>query len=227
MKAWTTKLIAAAGLVCALVAPAAAGPAIDWDPIFFYGSGITPTNSPLGSQLIGVGTVSNFGPPLEFLNPNIGPYEYTIYLYGLISQGTSAGPFYVTNYSGGFIEIREDTTPDASYDANPPNAGVPSDFQDGTVILSGQFTGFFTQINGLSSFNTGNAEGTIQWTGGTLLPYTGQGAEPCPGLFTGGLTYYPPVMIPGYVYRHDGKIDFNCPTPTHSETWGKVKSQYR
>lgn len=224
-----TKLIAAAGLVFALVAPVSAGPAIDWDPVFFYGTGITPTNSPLNAVLVGVGTVSNFGPPLEFLNPFIGPNEYTIYVYGLESQGTSAGPFYVTNYSNGFIEIREDTTPDASYDANPPNAGVPSDFQDGTLILSGNFTSFFTQINGLSTFNTGNAEGVIQWTGGTLLPYTGPGGEPCPGLFTGGLTYYPPVMAdtPGYVYRHDGKIDFNCPTPTQSGTWGKVKSSYR
>jgi len=134
MRAWTTTLIAAAALAFGLVAPAAAGPAIDWDPVFFYGSGITPTNSPLGSQLIGVGTVSSFGPPLEFLNPNIGPYEYTIYVFGLISQGTSPGPFYVTNYNGGFIEIREDTTPDASYDPNPPAGGVPGDFQDGTVI---------------------------------------------------------------------------------------------
>jgi hypothetical protein len=34
-------------------------------------------------------------------------------------------------------------------------------------------------------------------------------------------------MIPGYVYRHDGKIDFNCPTPTFNNTWGKLKSNYR
>ena len=42
----------------------------------------------------------------------------------------------------------------------------------------------------------------------------GTGGEPCPGLFTGGLTWRPTggVLIPGYLFRHDGKIDLtrNC-----------------
>lgn len=229
-------MIAAAGLALALVAPAAAAPAIDWDPIFFYGPGITATFSPVGDTLVGVGTVSHFGPPLEFLNPLIsppGPNEYTIYVRALTSLGTTtSGPpaftFYSTNYSGGTIAIFEDTTPDGSFDPNPPNAGVPGDFADGTLILYGTFSNFYTQVDNFSTKNTGNAEGTIAWTGGSLLPLTGDAnVKSCPGLFTGGITFYPPVMIPGYVYRDDGKIDFNCPTPAVNSTWGKIKSSYR
>ena len=42
--------------------------------------------------------------------------------------------------------------------------------------------------------------------------------EPCPGLFTGGLTWRPTgdVLIPGYIFRHDGKIDLNCPVPAEN-----------
>jgi hypothetical protein len=241
MRAWKTTWIVAAALALALVAPALvvpaqAAPAIDWDPLQFYSfipGQITPNNSPVGAQLVGVGTVAQFGPPLTFLNANIPTFEYSIYVYGLISLGTIAtGPpsntFYTTNYSGGFIEIREDTSPDAVFAPNPPNAQVPSTYQDGTVILSGFFTSFFTQTDNFSPHGVGNAEGDITWNGGTLLSYTNnpQG-QPCPGLFTGGLTSDPGVVTPGYVWRHAGKIDFNCPTATKTSTWGNVKGTYR
>src|SRR5262245_4095766 len=118
MRAWLTTGIVAAALALAFVAPAAAAPAIDWDPVQFYSfpaGSITPNNAPFGAELIGVGTVSTFGPPLDFLNASIPGTEYSIYLYGLISQGTTtsgipAFTFYSTNYSGGFIEIRQDPT---------------------------------------------------------------------------------------------------------------------
>jgi hypothetical protein len=241
MRAWTTTGIVAAALAVTLVAlasvvPAQAAPAIDWDPLQFYSQipgQITPNNSPVGAQLVGVGTVAQFGPPLTFLNANIPTFEYSIYVYGLISQGTIAsGPpsntFYSTNYSGGFIEIREDQTPDAVFAPFPPNAQVPSTYQDGTVILSGVFTSFLTQTDNFTPHGVGNAEGDINWTGGTLLPLTADpSGHPCPGLFTGGLTSDPTVVTPGYIWRHAGKIDFNCPTPVKTSTWGGVKATYR
>src|SRR5262249_45610104 len=244
MRAWTTTWIVAAALALALVAPALvapaqAAPAIDWDPVMFYslppsGAGaITPNNAPVGAQLVGVGTVSTFGPPLTFLTANIPAFEYSTYVYGLISTGTitSGGPglfFYSTNYSGGFIEIREDTSPDATFAPFPPNAAVPSTFQDGTVILSGSFTSFLTQTDNFSAHGAGNAEGDITWTGGTLLSYTNDPTgKACPGLFTGGMVSDPSVVTPGYIWRHDGKIDFNCPTAAKVSTWGNVKGTYR
>jgi hypothetical protein len=35
------------------------------------------------------------------------------------------------------------------------------------------------------------------------------------------------VLIDGYVFRHEGKIDMNCPLPAAPTTWGKMKAQYR
>jgi hypothetical protein len=218
--------VSAAGL-------AFAGPAIDWDPIFTWEPGATAYNSPVGGVLQGVGLVSKFDTPFADLNASDPTREYTIYIYGLVSQGTTTQSIgsmsvYTTNYVGGNIEIYEDLTPDASYDPNPPNAGVPGDFTDGTLILSGQFTTVHTTTNNFTTYNTGNMEGNINWTGGTLYSRTFNGnGRPCPGLFTGGLTWYPPVMIPGYVFRHDGKIDLDCPTPTVPSTWGELKGSYR
>jgi len=103
---------------------------------------------------------------------------------------------------------------------------VPSTFQDGTLLLGGSFTSFYTQTNNFTAFQSGNMEGQIVWNTGTLLSrMNGGNGQPCPGLFTGALTWNPTVLIPGYVFRHEGKIDMNCPTPANSSTWGKVKAQ--
>lgn len=226
---------AALALAASLAAPTAyaLGPIIDWDPAFFYDPASTPTFSAPGNELKIVGTISQFDGPLVGLNANMPGTEYTFYCAGLISTGTSTtGPpatqFYTTTYVGGTIAIYEDASPDALFAPNPPNGAVPSSFNDGTLILSGIFTSFVTQTNNFTAFQTGNAEGAITWTGGTLLGLlNGPGGQPCPALLTGGMTWRPSVMIPGYLFRHDGKIDDNCPTPANGSTWGKLKSLYR
>lgn len=223
----------AAVLVCAAPLAAVAGPIIDWDPAYFYESGATPTNSVPGSQLFVVGTISAFGPPLGFLNANDPSKDYTFYLHGMISNGTVPTPFppfgafYTTTYTGGLIEIYEGTPRDAVFDPNPPNANVPSTFTNGTLLLSGTVSNFYWQSDNFTAYNTGNAEAHLTWTGGTLFSYVSPGGASCPSLFTGGTTWYPPVMIPGYLFRHDGKIDLECPTQTRSSTWGRVKALYR
>jgi hypothetical protein len=225
-------LLTAALLVCTTV-PALGAPIIDWDPAFYYEPGATFSNSNIGSELKIVGTVSLFGPPLDFLNANMPGTEYTFYISGLISQGTvtfgaPGTQFYITTYNGGTIQIYEDATPDAVFDPFPPNATVPSTFTDGTVILSGTMDDFYTQTNDFTPNKTGNSEGHITWTGGTLIGHVG-GANPCPALFTGGLTWNPNpnILIPGYLFRHDGKVDHECPVPTQPGTWGRIKKLYR
>ena len=227
-------LIAAVAILiaCAPARVLAVGANIDWDPIFTWEPGATATNSPFGGELKGVGVISDFNAPFDDLDPNDPNKEYTIYLYGLISQGTTTqGPpsftFYTTTYQGGFIEIYEGTPRNAAFDPNPPNANVPSTFTDGTLILSGTFTSFFTHTNNFTTFMTGNMEGSIDFTGGTLLDRVrDNGGDPCPGLFTGGVTWNPDVLIPGYIFRHDGKIDLNCPVPVEEKSWGTIKSSY-
>lgn len=227
-------LLAAALFTLALAPNAkAAGPAIDWDPAYGWQTGATPTSLPAGGEFKMVGVISGFDVPLQDLNALDPTREYTFYVHGLISGGTVAsGPpsttFYVTNYSGGTIEVYEDTSPDASFDPNPVNAGVPTDFIDGTLILAGSFTRFVVQSNNFTAFQVGNIEGDINWTGGSLLSrFERIGGVLCPGLFTGGSTWNTSVVPAGYLFRHDGKIDLQCPTPTEGSTWGRIKSLYR
>jgi len=216
-------------------APAFAGPVIDWDPAYVYGPGASTTVAVPGQELLGVGIVSSFDGVLGFLDANDPNKEYTFIFRQLFAQptvvtGIPAFTFYTTNYTGGIIELYEGSPRNSSFAPNPPNAIVPSTFQDGTLLLSGVFTSFYTQTNNFSQTKSGNMEGNILWTGGSLLPlFNGGNHEPCPGLFTGGITWSqePGVGIAGYVFRHDGKIDLNCPTPTQPSTWGKLKANYR
>lgn len=215
-----------AGLLAASAA-FAAGPPIDWDPAYGYMSGATPTNLPLGGEFRMVGIVSAFDVPFQFLNAQDPTREYTFVLTGLISQGTVAiGPpattFYETHFTGGSFQLYEDLTPESSFTPFPPN---DPDFTDGTLLLSGNFTSFVVQSNNFTAFQTGNIEGALNWTGGSLLPIAS--ASGCTGLFTGGMTWRSTVVPAGYLYRHDGKMDLQCPTPAQGSTWGRIKSLYR
>lgn len=227
---WT--LLTAALLAFVVASPSSGGPIADWDPAYFWEPGATPSNSIPGSEMKIVGIISAFGPPLQFLDANDPTKDYTFYVSGLISNGTvTVGPvgtqFYTTTYNGGTIEIYEGTPRDAVFDPNPPNANVPSTFINGTLLLSGTMSGFYTQTNDFTAFKTGNAEGQITWTGGSLISHVGGAQNPCPALFTGGLTWLPSVLIQGYLFRHDGKIDHECPTGSGTDSWGRVKTLYR
>ncbi len=227
--------ILAAALFALAVVPVAqaAGPVIDWDPAYGWQAGATPTNLPAGGEFKMVGVISGFDAPLGDLNALDPTREYTFYVYGLISGGTvPTGPpattFYETNYSGGVIAVYEDLSPESSFDPNPPNAGVPGDFIDGTLILSGTFSRFVVQSNNFTAFKVGNIEGDITWSGGTMLDrFRRIGGAICPGLFTGGSTWNTSVVPAGYLFRHDGKIDLQCPTAIEGSTWGRIKSLYR
>lgn len=234
VKNWLVSLCAALVLAGAASPAHAIGPIFDWDPAYFWVPG-TFDNQPAGVEMKCVGTISAFGPPLEALNATMPATEYTFYIEGLISQGTvQDGSFYTTFYTGGTIAMYADATPDAVFTpdpANPTNTDVPETFVDGGApFLTGTFTSLVVHTNSITTFKVGNIEGEIQWTGGTLFgEISGPGGQPCPGLFTGGATWntVPGVGIPGYLFRHDGKIDLQCPTPTSKSTWGKLKSLYR
>lgn len=235
MKRWLVTMCAVLLLAGAVTPARAVGPIFDWDPAYFYvdpPSPATPTNQPVGTILKAVGTISAFGAPLEFLNATMPATEYTFVIDGLTSAGTTTvGPpateIYTTFYSGGTFNLYQDPSPDAVFAPNPPNALVPGSFQDGGLILTGHFTGLVVTTNNFTAFQVGNIEGNIIWDSGALLAYFD--GEACPGLFVGGATWRttPGVGIPGYLFRHDGKIDLQCPTPAAKSTWGRLKSLYR
>ena len=237
MKHWMTMLLCTALAIAAAPLPARAiGPIIDWDPAYMWQAGATPTNMPAGGVMHFVGTVSVFGPPLDFLNATMPATEYTFSGDGLVSLGTiTFGPpatqIYSTSYTGGTIQVFADPTPDAVFAPFPPNAQVPSTFEnDPPPILVGSFTRYVVTTNNFTAFQTGNIDGDINWTGGTLIDkMRGPSGAICPGLFTGGITWNtaPGIGIPGYLFRHDGKIDLQCPTPTRKSTWGVLKQLYK
>jgi hypothetical protein len=236
MKRWLTIFCAVLAIATAAAPARAIGPVIDWDPAYMWQIGGTPTNLPAGGIQRFVGTVSVFGAPLDYLNATMPGTEYTFTGDSLISLGTvGVGPaatrIFTTSYSGGVIKVYADPTPDAVFAPNPPNAQVPSTFQDvPPPILIGYFTRYVVTTNNFSAFQTGNIDGDIVWLGGTLIDkFRGSDGVVCPGLFTGGITWStaPGVGIPGYLFRHDGKIDLQCPVPTKKSTWGVLKQLYR
>ena len=236
MKRWMTTMAATLMLAAVAVPARAIGPVIDWDPAYFWQTGGEPTNLPAGGILQAVGIVSLFGPPLDFLNPSMATNEYTFYIDGAESQGTtsvSAGSnvVYTTFYTGGTFTMYADPAMDAVFTPDPPNADVPSTFlQVPPPLLIGTFTSLQVTTNNFTTFQVGSIEGEIAWTGGTLIEYfAGPGGANCPGLFTGGATWNttPGIGIPGYLFRHDGKIDLQCPTPTRKSSWGQLKTLYR
>ena len=227
-------LLGAAAIAALSVAPAFAGaPPIDWDPAYCWQVGGTFDNLPAGGEFQMVGIISTFGDPFEDLNADIPANEFTFYVHGLISNGTTTDAlgteqFYTTTYTGGTIEIYEDSTPDASFTPGPPAGPDLSHFTDGDLILSGSFTDFTVESNNITAFKSGNIEGDLIWTGGSLLTrtYGAQGFH-CPGLLVGGSTWDSSVVIPGYIFRHFGKLDIQCAVPTRNSTWGKLKQLYR
>ena len=236
MKRWMTTWTAALLLIAAAAPARAIGPVMDWDPAYFWQTGGTPSNLPAGGILQCVGIVSQFGPPLDFLNATLPTTEYTFYMDGLESAGTTVfisgtNEIYSTLYNGGTFTLYGDPSMNAVFAPDPPNPDVPSTFLEvPPALLVGQFTSLHVSTNNFTQFQVGNIEGDITWIGGTLLPYfAGPGGQTCPGLFTGGATWNtaPGIGIPGYLFRHDGKIDLQCPTPTRKSTWSDLKTLYR
>lgn len=241
MKRWITNLGAALLLALPAGQALAAGPMMDWDPAYFYfpapqPAGLSPSNQPVGAVMRCVGQVSLFGPPLDFLNVNLPTREYTFFIGDFVSSGTTtivngSLEVYVTNYTGGTFTLYEDPAMNSVFAPNPENALVPSSFVDGSApLLVGTFTGLRVTTNNFTTFKVGSIEGDISWTGGSLLGLLNGGSgEPCPGLFVGGATWNtaPNIGIPGYMFRHDGKLDLQCPTAARKSTWGQLKTLYR
>lgn len=147
--------------VLAFTAPAVAGPCdsgtlIDWDAdAFAYETNYAVLSSQPGSNLSMVGVINLFCAPLNVNNPQDPNKEYTFFFFGLISTGTNIIPVgtvtvFDTYYAQGNFMIVESTPRNAPLattpmPANPPNAAVPLNFTDGTVILSGDLNNFNTR----------------------------------------------------------------------------------
>jgi hypothetical protein len=249
MKTRKIGLAALLGLLSAFAfaAPAMAGPCdsgtlIDWDAdAFAYETNYQFLTSQPGSQLTMVGVINLFCAPLNVNDTSDPTKEFTFYFFGLVSQGTAVIPVgsvtvYDTKYDQGQFFIIEGSPPnapraDTPMPANPPNATVPLNFADGTVILSGDLNNFNTTVSiGGSGGPSGNFRGDYRFTGGTQF---GLVAGQTDGLFMG--IWCAPVIPdgtlcdvqPGYSAHVNGKFDQSAATTAPGTTWGAIKAMYR
>jgi len=178
----------------------------------------------VGSGYNGVGTVENLFAPLV---TNTTTYEYTYVISGLVSTARNVyGDFVVVDYSGGILRIYEDArlggTP-AQYGVQPPNATVPGNFTDGTMILEGTLANF--QLVFSTTNNSGSYNSEFAATGGSQLgniPLSDRQGWNFSGATGNALN------IPlGYAHQIDGQVFLENPTPTRGASWGALKAIYR
>jgi hypothetical protein len=205
---------------------------------FAYETNYTPATytSAVGSQLTLVGVITLWCAPFNSLDPNDPAKEYTFVITGT-SNGTGTSPLpgggtkYTTVYTGGSFSVYEGTPRNApshtAMPASPPNATVPGNYQDGTLILSGPVDSLTTTINRLGTGQvTGSFRGKYQASGGSLFGQLCQNVGT--GLMTGSWNVAAGAVPTGYSANVTGKFDApNCPTGAYPSTWGKIKSLYR
>lgn len=149
--------------------------------------------------------------------------ELTLYVYGLLitSEVDLGGGVTAVTYSGGYLEMYNESTPNAAWGINPPNATVPSTFIDGSLFFSGEFTSmtiYFLPGGG------GNFEGNLNGIAGTMIDASCTGC-----VYTWGGTFDTDatVTIPeGYELQVDGVLEVDAAVSTSQATWGAVKALY-
>lgn len=191
-----------------------------------------------GSQMTICGLITSFGAPLNTLVPNCPTKEYTFVLSGLISKGTIVGANGPTTlYDCDYDSLKAATF--AIYEGSPCNAPatsgawaanpfggavVPANFQDGTVILSGNLCGFHTNIAKTGAIVSGSFRAGYNATGGTKYPLIGSSESLLGGAWCANLSSCHPA---NYTAHPNGKFDASRTTPAKSSTWGMLKLIYR
>jgi len=145
--------------------------------------------------------------PLDFTST-----EHTLVIEAtLLSQSGN-----VQLYSPGTVRLYSDSGPATAHDfANP------STFSDGTLILSGSFSGNLTRQ--LFTTSLGSTVGNISWSGGSRLGELGSNTS---GWALGGGLSRGATLPSGYVETWDGKID-QATVAVNTSTWGAMKQLYR
>jgi len=240
-------LIAAGAFATGALAQCDQGFYIKFDAdAFAFESNYTPAtfHSAAGSQVVVVGKVSLFCAPFADLDASDPGREYTFIWAGMTSTGSlhtpiaGGGTYHRTDYNSGVFRIYEDLTPDAPTAAggmppNPPNATVPANFTDGTLILEGNIFNFYTTITRFSNGNFATAfRGDYQFTGpigGTYYArVAGQLQNILGGLWCAEGTANGLCDLPdGYSSHPNGKFDGPPPVPVQATTWGAIKQMYR
>lgn len=198
-------MLSAVALVLALPALATAQQLFDFD-----GQALIPGS--VGGTLDMLSVVRDPAPattplPLDFAN-----FEYTLVITGLTLVAAGSPQ----DYAGGTITIYEDNATTADY-------GNPATFTDGTAILVGTFDALYRTM---FTSTLGSAQGTVDWTGGTMVGEFAP-ADRLDWPFVTGISRRASDVEPGYDEAWDGKVEpFEPVVATPSSSWGEVKTRY-
>ena len=155
---------------------------------------------------------------------DFGAVELTFHMYGLVSNGSVdiGGGNTMVTYSGGFLDIYEDSSKNAAYGENPTNLTSPSTFMDGDLFFSGSFNNFTLFVTSLGG---GSYEGTLDGIGGSVIDGACSGCS-----YTWGgafLTSAGATLPTGYDLLMDGVFEIEAAVLTQDSTWDAVKALYK
>jgi hypothetical protein len=164
----------------------------------------------------------------SYLNFDYGTNQYTFFLDSLCVanvDSTTYPGFKTITFAGGEFNVYCDSLAGgtaADYGVNPPNATVPSTFQDGECVIGGDLS----QMEIFWDLSTGEADlsGMVNLTRGTQLANIPPSQRS--GWTLAGLRGNTPGMPMGYSWQIDGSLYISEPTPTQKSSWGKLKQQY-
>ena len=163
----------------------------------------------------------------DYLTFDYGSYEYTFSLQNVCTamvDSLSIPGLYIWSFVGGTVDIYEDAGTARDYGINPPNATAPSTFEDGTLVLGGDFTMMMLVWNSITG--AGSLEGTMDLNRGSQLGNIPM--EQRTGWTLAALRdiQFPITTPEGYFWQIDGYLEISDPIPTEKTSWGQLKQQY-
>lgn len=202
----------------------------------FWGFSIAPDPQEPGDELEIVGIVN---PGLTFLPfPLSFPLaEYTVHIHGLVlAQVLQNGPLLELHFEGGFLDIYEDPSFNAPFQAGTDPAAVPdldptevpAHFTDGEHLFGFRFRDYvalFLEPSGIGTIAFVVTE--LRAVGGSGLPILQAEHLVVGWHLGGGYTDDEGAFIPeGYGMRYDTLLQWENPLPVEPATWGRIKAAF-
>jgi len=209
-------------LITLTAVPAAAGQLILMDYSgFAWETGGVPVSNP--GDVLALTAVAVQYDDLFGVDP--ASQEVTIYIYDLQSTGEFLDGFgnIRISYTGGRIEIYEDSVLDHTWDISLPGDRWDT-FTNGSLLLEGNFTDFNLTI---PPSGAGAYEGNIDGVGGTSAAIC-DGLSDCLYTFGGAFSRDVNPQLPdGYDLQIDGTLEVDASVPATPTSFGAVKSLFR
>jgi len=174
----------------------------------------------LGEALELVGTVDPGTSKAPFAFDSSLEYTWVVYGPVVYSVEEPVEGIRYMSLTFGVVEIREDPSINAAFDADPPNAVVPSAFHDGAALLLGSVT----ELRIRDIFGIVTATGVIRFEAGNALPLLGESVE---WTFNAGVSLFGPEVPSGYSAHWAVEASPVTPVGVQSKSWSSIKSLYR